>query len=88
MDAAEQEEEGEQVLEEDEEWGLRRRGKKLRDRGKEVGEKGGREGRRAGVGRGRSGEEEGFDAQRDGGKDNDWKEGRATKPAVIGRVSL
>jgi len=64
-----------------------RGGKEGRERGEEVGEEGGREGSRGG--RGGGGEkEEGFEAQGDGSEDDDGEAGRATKPAVVGRVSL
>ena len=86
MDAAEEEEEGEQVLEEGEEGAMVRGGKEGGERGEEVGEEGGREGSRGG--RGGGGGEEGFEAQGDGSEDDDGEAGRATKPAVVGRVSL
>jgi len=64
-----------------------RGGKEGGERGEEVGEEGGREGSRGGRGGG-GGEEEGFEAQGDGSEDDDGEAGRATKPAVVGRVSL
>lgn len=84
MDAAEQKEESKNVLQEDKEWGMGWRGKDVRNHDKDVSEKGRREGSCAGVCGGGSGEEEGFHAQGDGSKANDWEEGRATKPAVVG----